>query len=170
MLKDVGGHITEMRTSPIGGPWAMDAEISRGSYLFNFSDLTEETVDDWIACAKGTGLNQIDFHGGNSFRFGDCMPNPEMYPNGIESLKAVVGRLHDAGIAAGLHTYAFFIDKRCPWVTPVPDPRLAKDRYLTLAKPLDASSDTVYVEESTEDMSAVTGFFVAQQQHAARGR
>ena len=26
------------------------------------------------------------------------------------------------GIAAGLHTYAFFIAKDCPWVTPVPDP------------------------------------------------
>ncbi len=28
--------------NPIGGPWAMDAAINRGSYLFDFGDLTEK--------------------------------------------------------------------------------------------------------------------------------
>ena len=36
-------------------------------------------------------------------------------------------RINAAGISAGLHTYAFFIAKDCPWVTPVPDRRLASD-------------------------------------------
>ncbi len=167
--KDLRGVLQEVVTaapdrphSPIGGPWALDAEINQGSYLFNFSDLSEEKADDWIKLARSLGMNQIDFHGGGSFRFGDCEPNPKTYPKGRTSLKAVVDKLHAAGLKAGLHTYAFFMDKKCPWVTPVPDARLAKDLTFTLAEPLDASTNltTVSVTEPTTKMSALTGFFV----------
>ena len=44
----------------IGGPWALDAPINRGSYLFDFGKLTEETVDDWIACAQRSARPQPD--------------------------------------------------------------------------------------------------------------
>ncbi|HPA44426.1 MAG TPA: hypothetical protein PK395_01575 [bacterium] len=160
IMKEVVLQAKEIPQSNIGGPWALDGPINRGSYLFNFSDLSEETVDEWIALAKLVGINQIDFHGGGSFRFGDCFPNPKTYPKGKESLKAVIDRLHEAGIAAGLHTYAFFIDKNCPWVTPVPDPRLAKDVFFTLESDLTDTATDVPVIESTENMSTITGFFV----------
>ena len=150
----------EMPHSPIGGPWALGKAVNQGSYLFNFGNLTEATVDDWIRLARMLGVNQIDFHGGGSFRFGDCRPNPQMYPRGFASLKAVVDRLHAAGIKAGLHTYSFFIDKHCPWVTPVPDPRLASFGSFTLAAPITADATTVPVLEPTKDVSTVTGFFV----------
>jgi hypothetical protein len=150
----------ELPHSKIGGPWALGQPINQGSYLFNFGNMSEETVDDWIKLAKSLGITQIDFHGGSSFRFGDCLPNPKTYPRGFESLKAVIDKLHAAGIAAGLHTYAFFIAKTCPWVTPVPDPRLAKDATLTLAEDLGADAKTVLVVEPTTGMSAVTGFSV----------
>jgi hypothetical protein len=159
-LQDVVRAAPELPKSPIGGLWALDSPDNRGSYLFNFGDLSEETVDDWIRLAKTLGSTQIDFHGGRSFRFGDCEPNPKTYPRGIASLKAVIDRLHAAGIKAGLHTYAMFIDKRCPWVTPVPHPDLGKDATFTLATELSADATTVPVVESTEKMSATTGFFV----------
>ncbi|MGQ9649272.1 MAG: hypothetical protein ACUVXJ_04110, partial [Phycisphaerae bacterium] len=145
--------------SPLGGPWAMDHDVNKGSYLFDFGDLNEKTVDDWIKLAKRLGMNQIDFHGGRSFRFGDCRPNPEIYPNGLASMKAVVDRLHEAGIKAGLHTYAFFIAKDAPWVTPVPDPRLGKDATYTLASDIAADSATVPVNESLTGRNLKTGFF-----------
>ncbi len=145
---------------PIGGPWAMDASINRGSYLFDFGNVTEETVNKWIALAKDFGLNQIDFHTGKSFRFGDYTPNPELFPKGYESVKAVIDKLHDAGIAAGLHTYPFFIAKDSPHVTPVPDPGLGKDAVFTLARGLSVEDSEVRVVESTESLSTVTGFFV----------
>src|SRR5208282_2247837 len=114
VLQEVVTASPDLPHSSRGGPWALDAPINRGSYLFNFGNLSEDTVDDWIKLAQKLGLNQIDFHGGKSFRFGDCRPNPETYPHGRASLKAVIDRLHAAGIAAGLHTYAFFMDKSCP--------------------------------------------------------
>lgn len=160
VLQEVVTEADELPKSAIGGPFALGQAINQGSYVFNFSDLSEDKVDEWIALCKTLGMNQIDFHGGNSFRFGDCLPNPKTYPEGLASLKAVIDKLHAADIAAGLHTYAFFIDKKCPWVTPIPDPRLAKDATFTLAEGLAADGDTVRVAEATDQMSTITGFFV----------
>ena len=159
-MQEVVSAAEDLPHSAIGGPWALDAPINRGSYLFNFGNVTEETVDDWIRLVQSLGFNQLDFHGGRSFRFGDCRPDPEMYPRGLVSLKAVIDKLHAAGIAAGLHTYSFFIDKACPWVTPVPDSRLGKDATFTLAEPLTPEGTAVPVVESTEERSTTTGFFV----------
>lgn len=159
-MQEVVKASPELPQTPLGGPFALDQPITAGSYLFNFGDMDENAVDAWIRCAQSIGFNQIDFHGGVSFRFGDFLPNPTTYPEGNASLKRVIDRLHAAGIKAGLHTYAFFIDKRCPYVTPKPDPRLAKRATFTLAAPLAATSDTVPVLESTAGTSAITGFFV----------
>ncbi|MEI6501621.1 MAG: hypothetical protein WCP21_11435, partial [Armatimonadota bacterium] len=160
VMQEVVKASPELPQTPLGGPFALDQPITAGSYLFNFGDMSEATVDEWVKCAQSIGFNQIDFHGGVSFRFGDFLPNPTTYPDGYPSLKRVIDKLHASGIKAGLHTYAFFIDKACPYVTPKPDPRLAKDATLTLATALTATSDPVPVLENTEKMSAVTGFFV----------
>jgi len=159
VMQTVVSETPELPHSRLGGPWALDAPQNYGSYLMT-SRMTEQDVDQWIRLAHDLGMRQIDFHGGSAFRFGDFEPNPKFYPQGRASLKAVIDKLHSAGILVGLHTYAFFIDKRCPWVTPVPDPRLAKDATFTLAAPLAERETTVAVDESTTGMSNVTGFFV----------
>jgi hypothetical protein len=156
MLQDAVTAAPDLPHSPIGGPWALDAEINRGSYLF--APVSEKTADEWIRLARSMGINQIDFDGMS--RYGDAEPYPELYQNGRAGLKRVVDQVHAAGLKAGLHTYAFFIDKRCPWVTPVPDARLGKDATFTLAEALGASNQTVVVVEPTAGMSAITGFFV----------
>ena len=160
VMQQVVTAADELPHSAIGGPWALDGPNNYGSYLFDFGDLTEQTVDRWIALARELGVTQIDFHGGRSFRFGDCRPDPVLYPHGAASMKAVIDKLHAAGIQAGLHTYAMFINKSCPYVTPVPDPRLGKDASFTLAADLAADAPAVPVVESTGQMSTVTGFFV----------
>ncbi len=160
LLQEAVAAAPDLPHSPIGGPWALGQPINEGSYLFNFDGITEQNVGEWIELAGKLGMNQIDFHGGSSFRFGDCRPNPARYPQGLASLKAVIDRLHAAGIAAGLHTYAFFLAKDCPWVTPVPDPRLGSDAQFTLAEEVSPQAATVPVVEPTEKMSAITGFFV----------
>lgn len=160
IMKEVVASADDLPHSSVGGPWALDGPDNRRSYLFNFDGITVDTADDWIKLAKSLGITQIDFHGGSSFRFGDCRPNPARYPNGFDDLKAAIDKLHAAGIQAGLHTYSACIDKHSPWVTPVPDPRLGKDAVFTLAEDMDADDTTVPVLETTENMSAVTGFFV----------
>jgi len=159
VMKEVVSNADALPHSPLGGPWALDAEINRRSYLIDYpGSMSLETVDEWIRLAKALGVGQVDLHSGQTMRYGDYEPNPEIYPNGCADLKAAIDRLHEAGILAGLHTYAFFIGKDTPWVTPVADPRLAKDAGFTLANPLDATETTVPVIESTAEMSTVTGF------------
>jgi hypothetical protein len=160
ILQEVVSAAPELPHSPIGGPWALDSTNNRASYLFNFGDLTLQNVDDWIRLAKSMGIGQIDFHGGNSFRFGDCLPNPKTYPRGWPDFRAVIDRLHAAGLQAGLHTYAQFVDKQTAWVTPIPDPRLAKDVTFSLADSLPADASTVVLKEPTTHLSSVTGFAV----------
>jgi hypothetical protein len=160
VLQRAVSEAPDLPHSPIGGPWALDGADNRRSYLFDFGELTEATVDEWIALAQRLGITQIDFHGGRSFRFGDCQPAPDLFPRGVDSMKAVIDKLHAAGIQAGLHTYAMFMAKTCPWVTPVPDPRLGSDATLTLAADLTPEATELRVVEPTAGMSTVTGFFV----------
>ncbi len=160
LFQEVVTEADELPHSPIGGPWAWDGPQNRGSYLFNFADMSEEKVDEWIRVAKSLGITQIDFHGGTSFRFGDFQPNPVTYPRGAASMKAVLDKLHAAGILAGLHTYAMFMAKTCPYVTPVPHPNLGKLATFTLADDLPAAATAVPVVETTEKVSAITGFNV----------
>ncbi len=160
IMKVVVSQYSELPSSRLGGPWALDAEETRGSYLFNFGGLGEKTVEEWIRLAEQLGLDEIDFHGGRSFRFGDFMLDPETYPEGVKSIKRVIEKLHRRGILAGLHTYSFFIDKSCPWVTPRPDGRLAKQASFTLAADVDSSTGSIPVVESTAGVSTKTGFFV----------
>ena len=111
---------------------------------------------------QAVGQGRIVHAGRRSSGRGDTRSHRRVHGEGLSpgprSLKAAVDKLHAAGIKAGLHPYAFFIDKSCPWVTPVPDKRLAKDASLTLAADLSAGATRVPTVESTEKMSAVTGF------------
>jgi hypothetical protein len=52
VLQEVVTKAPDLPHSPIGGPWAMDHDVNRGSYLFDFGDLNEKTVDDWIKLAR----------------------------------------------------------------------------------------------------------------------
>jgi len=160
-LKEVLLEADEMPLCKVAGPWAQEVPFNHGSYLFNFGSLTEGTVEDWIEMARSLGFTQIDNHGGSAafFRFGDFELNREKWPEGWEGYRRIVARLHGAGIGSIFHTYAFFIDKRSKYVSPIPDKRLDAFRAFTLAGDLDADADTIPVNEPTTGMSTVTGFF-----------
>jgi hypothetical protein len=134
--------------------------FNHGSYLFNFGSLTDSNVDHWIAMARNLGVTQIDNHGGGAFfRFGDYALNAQKWPQGWDTYRQIVARLHDAGIGSIFHTYAFFIDKQSKYVHPVADGRLDAFRTFTLAEGLDANATEITVNESTQGMTTVTGFF-----------
>lgn len=159
-LQEVLRRSDELPLCEVAGPWADEIPFNHGSYLFNFGTLDEANLDDWIAMVRRLGFNQIDNHGGGGFfRFGDFELNREKWPDGWAAWERIVRRLHDAGIGSIFHTYAFFIDKRSRYVTPVPDPRLDAFRTFTLNADVDAAATEFAVEESTAELSTVTGFF-----------
>lgn len=155
-LKSMVGDAPGVPHSPLGGPWAMDGDRPYGSYLFGAP--TEKTVDSWIDLCRVLGFTQIDFI--DSLNYGDYEPFQKLYPDGRRSVKAVIDRLHAAGILAGLHTMSFSIDKRCSWVTPVPDPRLAMERSYTLAEGISADDSTLTLAEPTTDLPKYITYFI----------
>ena len=50
----------------------------------------------------------------------------DRFPSGREGLRDVVERAEARGIHVGVHTLSNFITTNDPYVTPVPDPRLAR--------------------------------------------
>jgi hypothetical protein len=94
------------------------------------------------------------------FRFGDFELNKEKFPQGWDTFKDIVAKLHQNGIAAIFHTYAYFIDKHSKYVTPVPSPYLDSFRTFTLAAPISEDADEIQVNEFTKGMNTITGMFV----------
>ncbi len=159
-LRQVLTEADEMPRCTVAGPWARGVPFNHGSYLFNFGSLTDATVDEWIAMARNLGVTQIDHHGGGAFfRFGDFVLNEQKWPEGWDTYRGIVKRLHDAGIDSIFHTYAFFIDKQSKYVRPVPDRRLDAFRAFTLDGDISADATEIPVVESTQGMTTVTGFF-----------
>ena len=141
--------------SPLGGPWALDAEENRGSYLFAY--VTEENVDEWIRLAKLGGLTHMHLNGWFQ-SLGHYQPRESAFPNGLDGLKATIDKIHAAGLKAGMHTLTNCIHAHDAWITPVPDPRLATDATFTLAAPLDSTSDVVITKEPPGDLDTVWGY------------
>jgi hypothetical protein len=161
VIRDVMTHAKDIPFSDKGGAWAMMQKEGSGSYLMNFGTLTETTVGEWIRMCKSLGFNQIDNHGGGGFfKFGDFELNHDKWPDGWESFKRINMQLHESGISSIFHTYAFFIDKNSRYVTPVPSEDLGYFNSFTLSGPLSETDTEISVNESTGNISTITGFFV----------
>lgn len=130
--------------SSLGGPRALDAEGIRGSYLFTHP--SERGVERWIDLAKRGGFTHLHFDGWYK-SLGHYEPNPRLFPSGIEGMKSMVAKVHAAGLRAGMHTLTGCIQTNDPWVTPVPDTRLAADATYTLAADMDETADTIPINE-----------------------
>lgn len=141
--------------SKLGGPFALDANENKLSYIF--ANVSERNVDDWIAVAKMSGIGIIHFIGWES-SYGHYEPRKDLFPNGMLGLKKVVEKIHKAGLKAGLHTLTGFISPHDPYVTPIPDKRLAKRKTFTLAKEIDEKDEVIYVEERPEDMDTIWAY------------
>src|ERR1017187_2301804 len=160
MLQETLAGASELPGCRVSGPCAREGPFNQRSYLFNFGSLTETNLDEWVEMVQRLGFTQIDNHGGGAFfRFGSMELNRQKWPDGWESWRRIVARLHTAGIGSIFHTYAFFIDKQSTYVTPVPDPRLDAFRAFTLSKPLTAAASELLVVESTPALTTVTGFY-----------
>jgi len=160
-IRDIMQAAKEVPFSDAGGAWAVPAKEGHGSYLMNFGTLTEENADEWIATCDMLGFNQIDNHGGEGFfTFGDFVLNKAKWKDGWDTYKRINKRLHEAGISSLFHTYAFFIEKTSSYVTPVPHKELGYFRSFTLAAAVGENDTEITVNESTADISLITGFFV----------
>ncbi len=138
--------------SPLGGPWALEAEENRGSYMGTY--VSEKNVDEAIALAKRAGMTHIHlrrwWHS-----LGHYQPRKDCFPGGMDGFKAVVDKIHAAGLKVGLHTLTGAIDPHDSWVTPVPHKHLAADGTYTLAQAIDEKADAAMTVEQPGDFDTV---------------
>ena len=141
--------------SPLGGPWALDAQRNRSSYVF--ANVTEKNVDAWIGLARLAGIQHIHFIGWEQ-TLGHYDPRKDAFPHGLAGLKATVDKIHAAGLKAGMHTLTGAIAPGDSWASPIPDPRLAKDAAFTLAGPIDEKSTVLPTAEKAENLDTIWAY------------
>jgi len=141
--------------SSLGGPRALDAEGIRGSYLF--AHPSEREVERWIELAKRGGFTHLHFDGWYK-SLGHYEPAPGLFPNGLEGMKAMVRKVHEAGLKAGMHTLTGCISPNDSWVTPVPDKRLAADASYVLAADMDEKADTILTVEKPREHDIIWSY------------
>jgi len=115
-----------------GGVPAKDLPIARESYWF--LRFGEAEVDSVVDCCRRSGFRQVLLNSGAWCASpGHYVFNTKLFPEGLESLRRTVARLHEAGLRVGMHCFASKVAKTDPYVTPVPDRRFWVDRSCTLA-------------------------------------
>jgi len=136
-----------------------DLPAARRSYWFlRFGEADAEKVID---LCRRTGLRQVMMLSHSWCRaVGHYTFNTDAYPDGIESLKRTVARLHEAGILVGMHGYASKISKADSYVTPVPDRRFWVDRTAALAADIGPQDTTI---RTSTDLREWPGSPVAKQ-------
>ena len=150
----------EIPLNPAGGPFAMDVPRNFGSYIITSNAITAENAKAWADFLRPFGVNQIDFHQGVPFRQADFVFNEKAYPNDVTDFRKMTDVLRQEGFTAGLHTYSEFINPASRYITPVPHPDLDVMETFTLSADLDDKATEFAVDESTADVSTITGFTI----------
>jgi hypothetical protein len=128
----------------IDGVWAK-RNAQAGYFLIS---ITPDTLDDAIKYARQSGITYLMFL--DDIWEGAGHYNVSAMWGGLQGLTTAVAKIKAAGLKAGCHTMSGNIVKTDPYVTPVPDPRLAKTigGQRTLAKPLSATDTWLPLAES----------------------
>lgn len=128
----------------LDGVWGKQAIHASESYLI--MDFGVENLPEAIAVTKQAGLRYL-YHGGPFDNWGHFKLNSKEFPQNWASMKQCVETAKAAGVRLGVHTLSNFITTNDPYVTPVPDPRLAKVGYSRISESLDATTKEISIED-----------------------
>jgi hypothetical protein len=128
------------------GVWGKQARQASESYLImNFG---EGNLQEALDLTKQAGLRVL-YHEGPFETWGHFKLNSRDFPNNWESLKACVEKAKAQNLRLGIHTLSNFITTNDPYVTPVPDARLAKVGYSQLTETIDATAKEIGIQDAS---------------------
>jgi len=107
----------------VDGEWGKLARSASAAYII--LDFTERDVEQAIAWTKRAGLRYL-YHPDPFETWGHFELKRDRFPNGRAGLKRAVAKAEAEAVHVGVHTLSNFITTNDPYVTPVPDPRLAR--------------------------------------------
>lgn len=135
--------------SSTGGAWGRDSRLNFSNYAIQY-DTSREFIDETIPYFKKVGVDQIDLHQGiNTFRQGDF--KFAKYKDAAEFKKNVSDPLEANGMAAGLHSYSFYINFGCDEIMSKPEnqKQIKVLTHLTLAEDITSESTFIKINEDT---------------------
>ena len=125
----------------IDGEWGKEARSATAAYVI--LPFSESTLDDAVDVTLEAGLRYLyhpePFETWGHFRLGND------FPNDVEGLRAAVQRAEAQGVRVGVHTLSNFITTNDAYVTPLPDPRLARVGTTVLAQDLSATDREIEI-------------------------
>jgi len=127
----------------IDGQWAKTARSATSSYLI--ISFTEENLDQALELTKKAGLKYL-YHSEPFRSWGRYDLDEKAFPDNHASMKRCVQKAGEHGIKLGVHTLTNFINTNDPYVSPVPDKRLARVGESIITMDIDALSDEVFIE------------------------
>ena len=142
------------------GTWAKMSPGATASYLI--VDFGEATIDRAIEMTKQAGLKYL-YQSSPFETWGHFKLKPNLFPQGWDGFRSCVAKAREAGIGVGFHTLSNFITPNDPFVTPVPDPRLAQIGASKLADAIDAAqtelvvADLIWFQKKTTLNTVVLG-------------
>jgi hypothetical protein len=107
----------------IDGVWAKQSPDRGRSYLI--VDFGEDTIDEMLGYTKRGGFMSL-YHMEPFESWGHFEVSRKWFPNGTAGLRACVDKAKALGLRLGAHTLTTFIQTNDPYVTPIPDRRLAR--------------------------------------------
>ncbi|MDA0195439.1 MAG: hypothetical protein O2887_05460 [Bacteroidetes bacterium] len=123
----------------IDGKWGKMARTASAAYMI--LAFNEKNIDQAIKYTKNAGLRYL-YHPGPFENWGHFDLN-EGFPNGREGMKTIVDKAKNKGVLVGVHTLSNFITTNDPYVTPIPDERLAKVGSSVLNENIDTSQKEI---------------------------
>lgn len=126
----------------INGVWFKKSPEQGHSYLI--ADFDEQTIDELLAATKRAGLMTL-YHMEPFASWGHYDVSTKIFPTGAAGLRACVEKAKALGIRLGAHTLTTFIQTHDPYVTPIPDHRLAKTGSSALTAAVDTAASEIQV-------------------------
>ncbi len=130
----------------VDGVWTKKAFLHSRSYLI--SDFKESEIDQVIGYANRGGFFSV-YHEGPFNTWGHFELDTAFFPNGKEGIKICAEKAREAGLFFGVHTLTNFITPNDPYITPVPDQRLAITGFGFLQTDIDNMTTEIRVSTKT---------------------
>ncbi|MFN8254431.1 MAG: hypothetical protein U0W24_02000 [Bacteroidales bacterium] len=127
----------------INGIWHKKSPETGQAYLI--SDFNENNIDEMLEYTRQAGLMSL-YHEGPFKSWGHFILDPKKFPNGNAGMKKCVEKAKKLNIRIGVHTLSTFINTNDPYVSPIPDKRLAKTGSSVITAGVNESEKEIGIE------------------------
>lgn len=126
----------------INGVWTKRSPLATSSYFI--MSFGEQNISEALDLTQKAGLKYL-YHPGPFENWGHFALNKKEFPQNWKGLKTCVDIAAKRNVDLGVHTLSSFITTNDPYVTPVPDKRLAKVGATVITSAIDDKSTSISI-------------------------